>query len=121
VKLRGINWLYSFLKSFYQDPAQQWGTNNLIYPNVAMPNVLLNLQGIQVFDQKSQTLHLLKPGDLSPQEFDKLVKDLVNFLNVVTDPNAMQRKQIGVAVVTFLGLFALLLFFLKQMYWRQIK
>lgn len=44
---RGPNWLYAYLRSFYRDPMRPWGVNNLIYPDVAMPHVLWQLQGIQ--------------------------------------------------------------------------
>lgn len=46
---RGADWLYSYLVTFYRDsnPSRPFGVNNFIFPNVAMPHVLWQLQGIQ--------------------------------------------------------------------------
>ena len=43
----GPDWIYTYLKSFYRDKSRPFGVNNLVFPNVAMPNVLENLQGVQ--------------------------------------------------------------------------
>lgn len=43
----GFDWIYTYLKSFYKDNARPFGVNNLVYPNVAMPDVLESLQGVQ--------------------------------------------------------------------------
>jgi len=43
----GADWIYSYLKSFYTDPARPMGVNNTVFPNVGMPNVLWELQGVQ--------------------------------------------------------------------------
>jgi len=47
IKSGGADWLYSYLKSFYADPARPMGVNNTVFPNVGMPHVLWELQGIQ--------------------------------------------------------------------------
>ena len=41
VALRGPDWVYSYLKSFYSDSSRPLGTNNKVYENVGMPNVLI--------------------------------------------------------------------------------
>ena len=41
----GADYLYSFLRGYYRDPAKLTGWNNVVYPNVAMPNPLWQLQG----------------------------------------------------------------------------
>ena len=43
----GADWIYTYLRSFYLDPSRPSGWNNLIYPNVAMPHVLWQLNGRQ--------------------------------------------------------------------------
>ena len=40
-------YLYTYLRTFYQDDSRPYGVNNLVYPNVGMPHVLLELQGLQ--------------------------------------------------------------------------
>lgn len=43
-RLRGDDWVYTYLLSFYEDPSRPWGSNNLVLANAAMPHVLHNLQ-----------------------------------------------------------------------------
>ncbi len=47
-KLRGGEWVYNYLKAFYVDAARPFGVNNKVFPNVAMPHALLELQGTPV-------------------------------------------------------------------------
>ena len=42
---RGVDWLYTYMRSFYRDPTTPTGWNNTVFPNVAMPHVLWQLQG----------------------------------------------------------------------------
>lgn len=52
IRSRGANWVYTYLKSFYKDEHRtNWGVNNLVFENVAMPNVFEHLQGVQVLVQ----------------------------------------------------------------------
>lgn len=44
---RGADWLYTYLRTFYRDDTRQTGWNNLAFPNVGMPHVLWELQGVQ--------------------------------------------------------------------------
>ncbi|MEA3132191.1 MAG: ubiquinol-cytochrome c reductase cytochrome c1 subunit, partial [Gammaproteobacteria bacterium] len=46
-RARSVDYLYAFLKGFYVDKTRPWGTNNLILPGAAMPDVLADLQGLQ--------------------------------------------------------------------------
>lgn len=47
VGVRGSDWVYTYLNSFYLDPSRPVGWNNTVLKNAAMPNVLWELQGIQ--------------------------------------------------------------------------
>jgi ubiquinol-cytochrome c reductase cytochrome c1 subunit len=47
IKAGGSDWIYSYLKGFYTDPTRPLGVNNIVFPNVGMPHVLWDLQGIQ--------------------------------------------------------------------------
>jgi len=47
LKEEGIDWIYTYLKSFYRDDSRPFGVNNLVFENVAMPDVMEPLQGIQ--------------------------------------------------------------------------
>lgn len=41
-RCRGVDWIYTYLRTFYKDDSKLWGVNNITYPDVAMPHVLLN-------------------------------------------------------------------------------
>jgi ubiquinol-cytochrome c reductase cytochrome c1 subunit len=49
---RGADWLYSYLRSFYRDPSRPTGWNNMVFPNVGMPNVLWTLSGDNKLTEK---------------------------------------------------------------------
>lgn len=124
----GTSWLYTYLKSFYVDKTRPFGANNRLVPDVSMPNVLAPLQGKVIFqslpdDSKeglSGNLLLVKQGEMSEQEFDSTVQDLVTFLSYVAEPVQLIRFRIGVVVILFLGLFLIIAYQLKGLYWRNI-
>ncbi|MFC1696062.1 cytochrome c1 [Pseudomonadota bacterium] len=122
---RGANWLYTYLLTFYQDESGGW--NNLALPNAAMPHVLWQLQGIQKPIYATHDGHevidhltLAKPGLQSPEEFEETARDLVTFLEYLGEPAKLKRKNIGVWVLLFLALFALIAYALKAEYWRDV-
>jgi ubiquinol-cytochrome c reductase cytochrome b subunit len=45
-RARQPDWLYTYLRTFYRDDSRPYGVNNLVFPNVGMPHVLLPLQGL---------------------------------------------------------------------------
>jgi ubiquinol-cytochrome c reductase cytochrome c1 subunit len=101
-RARGVDWLYTYLRSFYADPAKPWGVNNLVFPDVGMPHVLWDLQGVQkaVFKEidgkvEFQKFELERPGKLSSQEFDGAMRDLTAFLSYVGEPVQLERKRLG--------------------------
>ena len=47
IKSGGADWLYTYLKGFYTDSSRPMGINNTVFPNVGMPHVLWELQGVQ--------------------------------------------------------------------------
>lgn len=123
----GADWLYTYLRQFYRDPARPTGWNNAIFANVGMPHVLYELQGEQVAkvtqnaDGTTHTaLELVKPGKLSVAEYDKTVADLVSFLVWMGEPVAEKRKSIGTVVLLFLAGLFVLSYALKKNYWKDI-
>jgi cytochrome c1 len=44
---RGPDYIYNYLRGFYEDDARPTGANNVVLPNTAMPDVLWELQGIR--------------------------------------------------------------------------
>lgn len=115
---RGAAWLYSYLRSFYLDPARPFGVNNTVFPNAAMPHVLAGLQGTQVLHDGHLTQ--VAEGTLKPAEYDALVRDLVNFMVYMGEPAKLVRYSLGVKVLLFLLVFAGLAYMVKHEYWRDI-
>ena len=119
---RGPDWLFGYMKSFYKDERGGW--NNLSLPNAAMPNVLWELQGIQELvpgeEGKPAHLSLATPGLQSPEEFEESVRDIVTFLDYLSEPAKLQRERIGIWVMLFLTVFAGFAYALKAEYWRDV-
>ena len=122
---RGEVWLYNYLKSFYNDNSRPFGVNNLLVPNVAMPNVLEPLIGqmILVADNKSHlsSLLLVKQGQMPPIQVDGALEDLVTFLVYVGEPNKLIRYRVGIVVIIFLGILFVAAYLLNRAYWRHLK
>jgi len=158
-RARGVDWLYTFLTTFYADPSptRPTGANNLVFPDVAMPHVLWPLQGVQSYvkaerpagvafehieaiepDDKgfrlqtaihtedgkttivTDMLEVTVPGSMQPAEFRKTVQDLVNFLDYVGEPAKLVRYKMGVWVILFLTVLALISRALYKNYWRDV-
>jgi ubiquinol-cytochrome c reductase cytochrome c1 subunit len=128
---RGVDWLYTYLRSFYRDESRNVGVNNLAFPDVGMPHVMWELQGWQepiistVKDHDGKEtkvidLELVEPGLRTPQEFDRDIRDLVNFLDYMGEPAKHDRRALGVKVLMFLFVFLVLAYLLKREYWKDV-
>ena len=130
-RVRGVDWIYTYLRSFYRDPAAVTGWNNKVYPNVAMPNVLWTLQGIR--EGKQETVKddegeehkeiVLQPpqgGQMGAAEYDRTVADLVNFMNWMAEPHALERRNLGYLVLIALAVLVLLTYMLKAAFWVDV-
>lgn len=100
----GADWIYTYLRTYVPDEARPTGWNNKVYPNVGMPHVLWDLQKAK-----------------SPADYDSDVADLTAFLAWVAEPVASTRKQIGVVVLLFLGLFFVFAWRLNAAYWKDVR
>ena len=63
----------------------------------------------------------VRPGSLTPKEYDEFVRDTVNFLDYIGEPMQLERRSIGLRVLTFLLVFFLFAYFLKKEYWKDVK
>lgn len=145
-RVRGADWLYTYLRSFYADSTRPLGANNKVFPNVGMPNVLVALQGNQVlgckqvpivedgkkvFDQLTASpvtqescdeLVIEKgTGSMSEAEFDETIRNLVTFLEYSANPVKLQSQRIGTYVLLFLVVFFVFAYLLKREYWKDVK
>ncbi len=119
---RGPNWVYTFLKSYYEDAIRPFHSNNLLFPDVGMPDVLYPLRGeVHRLSDTSSAYRLVtvKPGSMTAEEFDQALQDLINFLVYVGEPGREERRWLGVGVLLFLGVAFLLLNSLRKLYWTK--
>jgi len=119
-RVRGEDWIYTYLRTFYEDSEQLTGTNNLVYPGTSMPNVLVGLQGSQVLDSDG-TIKINSEGSLSKAEFDDSMKDLVNFLAYASEPARITREKNGIFVILFFIIFTAVMWLLYREYAKEIK
>jgi ubiquinol-cytochrome c reductase cytochrome c1 subunit len=131
-RARGTDYLYSYMKGFYVDKTRLWGVNNMYLPNVAMPHVLADLQGLQkpVFKNEPDAggsahmvltgVETMTPGTLSPQEYDVFVRDTVNFLDYAGEPVKAKRETLGIFVTLFLLVGFVFAYLLKKEYWKDV-
>lgn len=131
----GTDWLYTYLRTFYKDDTRPTGWNNLVFPNVGMPHVMWELQGVRTAKfveekdphEPGKTVHKfagfeqVKPGKMSAIEYDNATADLVAYLGWMGEPAQHTRRRLGVWVLLFLGLFTVLAWRLNASYWKDVK
>jgi len=128
---RGVDYLYTFLQSFYVDESSPTGVDNVVLEGTAMPHVLWELQGIQeaVYEPDSERegeeimvgLELASPGAFSEEEFDEVVRDIVNFLDYIAEPIQLKRQSLGIRVIAFLLVLLLISYMLKREIWKDVE
>ena len=129
---RGADWIYTYLRSFYTDDSRPFGVNNAVFPNVGMPHVLQELQGVpektyeeRMIDGKMKDVYVgIKTdgsGRLSESEYDQAALDLTSFLVYMGEPMLLEQRRIGWFVFGFLLIFTLLAWFLKKEFWKDLK
>ena len=131
-RLRGADWIYSYLKSFYVDPTRPFGVNNTVFKDVGMPHVLQELQGIphkvyetKLIDGEEQQVFVGietdGSGELSEDEYDRAVLDITNFMVYIGEPMILERESIGRWALLWCVIFFVFAVLLKKEYWRDIK
>ena len=130
-RARGEDWLYTYLMTFYRDENRPFGANNLVFPDVAMPHALAELQGVQVrkvvddedghsAQGSGDLLELVEPGSMSVAEYRRAVRDLVNFMVYIGEPAKLERYTLGGWVLLFLLVFFVISRLLYKEYWKDV-
>jgi cytochrome c1 len=147
-RVRSPEWIYNFLKTFYVDDTRPLGVNNLVFPNVGMPHVLINLQGVPrmgcvqvpqtaagggemrdplqpgraVTEEKCDELVLEEgTGLYTPDQYDQAVYDISNFLYYVGDPSRLERYRLGIYVLLFLVILYVFTWLLGREYHKAVR
>jgi ubiquinol-cytochrome c reductase cytochrome c1 subunit len=131
----GGDYLYTYLRTFYKDDTRPTGWNNMVVPNVAMPHVMWQQQGVRtvkMVEEKdphdaTKTVHKfagfeqVSKGSMTPLEFDTATGDLVAYLEWMAEPAAGTRKKLGVWVIFLMSFFVLFAWLLSKSYWKEVK
>ena len=128
---RGVDYVFTFLKSFYVDSSSPTGVDNVVLEGTAMPHVLWELQGTQeaVYEADPERrgeehmvgLELTTPGSLSEHDYEEFVRDIVNFLDYIAEPMQLERQRLGIRVIGFLLVLLLISYMLKKEIWKDVE
>lgn len=102
-RLRGSDWLYSYLIGFYEDDTRPYGYNNHVFPSVGMPHVMADME-----------------ASMDKEEFQRNMADLTNFLTYAAEPVRLERERLGVWVLLFLFIMFWPAYFMKKEYWKDV-
>lgn len=102
-RLRGADWVYSYLTGFYADAKRPWKVNNHVFPDVGMPHVLSSME-----------------KSLGEKAFKEAMADLTNYMVYMAEPVRAERERIGVWVLLFLAIFFIPVYFLNREYWKDV-
>ncbi len=137
-RVRGVDWIYAYLRAFYRDDSRPSGWNNAIFENASMPHALAELQGVfaRVEDENENEnnnsggdgyaigkiqLKRISEGGMSAPEYDAAVADLSGFLFYIAEPSRRERLRVGYLVMAGLILTLVACYFLYREYWRDIS
>ncbi|MFT5542480.1 MAG: ubiquinol-cytochrome c reductase cytochrome c1 subunit [Glaciecola sp.] len=131
-RVRGADWIYTYMRTFYVDESKPFGVNNLTFPDVGMPHVLEGLQGTPRITYETRMvdgemteryvgLRNDGNGKLTTDEYDQTILDLVNFLEYSGEPSRLQSEKIGKGVLIFICIFFVFAYLLKKDYWKDVK
>ncbi|WP_404401417.1 cytochrome c1 [Idiomarina seosinensis] len=131
-RVRGPDWIYTYLRSFYKDDSRPWGVNNAVFPNVGMPHVLEELQGtpMQAYEERRIDGEMKEvyvgietdgSGRMTEDEYDQAMLDLTAFLVYMGEPMALEQRRMGWFAFGFLLVFTILAWLLKKEFFRDLK
>ena len=108
----GADYVYAYLRGFSDPPSDMKMAEFMNYNNVfpghqtAMANPFLGGDGLVKYD------------DGTPATVDNYARDVVAFLSWAADPTLEERKRMGLLVMLYLLITAVLLGFAKRRIWR---
>ncbi len=128
----GADYVYTYLRTYYRDETKATGWNNLAFPSVGMPHALWELQGERkaIFEEVDHHGHKtpvfkgweqIKPGTMTPLQYDQAVGDLVNFMQWMAEPAQNSRVRVGVWVLLFLSVMTVITWRLNAAFWKDVK
>ncbi|SFE05462.1 ubiquinol-cytochrome c reductase cytochrome c1 subunit [Marinobacter sp. DSM 26671] len=136
-RLRGEDWVYSYLRGFYKDESRPLGVNNVVFPAVGMPHVMVGQQGLCAVKPNIGVEASVEPlsgninnadvcpeyaieGSMTGAEFDQAMYDLTNFMSYMGDPVKLERERLGIFVLIFVAIFFVFAYLLNREYWKDV-
>ncbi len=136
-RLRGEDWIYSYLRGFYKDDTRPLGVNNVVFENVGMPHVMADLQGLCAAEPRIGEGASVDPlsgdvrnadtcpeweteGSMSPAEFNAAMYDLTNFMSYMGDPIKVEWERLGMFALIFVAIFFIFAYLLNREYWKDV-
>jgi cytochrome c1 len=110
----GADYIYAYLRGFAEPPSDMkmadFMSYNSVFPGhqTAMPNPFIAGDGVFKYD------------DDTPPTVDNYARDVVAFLSWTADPTLEERKRIGLLVMGYLLITAVLFGFAKRRIWRDV-
>jgi ubiquinol-cytochrome c reductase cytochrome c1 subunit len=110
---QGSDYLYALLTG-YTDPPPGAKVADGLYYDKAFP-------GHQLAMPQPLTDAAVDYGDGTPNNLDQESRDVVAFLAWAAEPHLVERKKMGLWVLVYLGVLAVLLFISKKTLWRNVE
>jgi len=110
----GADYVYAYLRGFADPPADvklaEFMNYNKVFPGhqTAMANPFLAGDGLVKYD------------DGTPETVDNYARDVVAFLSWAADPSLEERKRMGLLVLLYIAITAILLGLAKRRIWRTV-
>ena len=110
----GADYVYAYITGYAQPPADMklgdFMNYNKAFPGhqTAMPNPFAGGDGLVKYD------------DGTPETVDNYARDVVSFLAWAADPKLEDRKRLGLLVMIYLLITAVLLYFAKRRIWSKL-
>jgi cytochrome c1 len=101
---KGPQYIYTLMTSYYTNA--EGNTDNHLFPGVKMPDML--------------GYSFATEGSPDRAKIEAQVRDTVAFLMWAADPNADERKELGVYVIVYLVILTFLLYLVKRRTWSRI-
>ncbi len=110
---QGPDYIYALLTGYQNPPASMKMADGLNY-NKAFP-------GHQLAMPQPLSDGSVEYGDKTPNTLDQESRDVVAYLTWAAEPHLVERKKMGLWVLIYLGVLAVLLFISKKTLWRNVE
>ncbi|MBC8673776.1 cytochrome c1 [Aeromonas hydrophila] len=129
-RVRGADWIYTYLRSFYVDETRPFGVNNVVFRPWACPMYWSRCKARPAPSSRPTPstggstagcqCQIDGNGEMNNEEYDQTVLDLVNFLVYSAEPVQQERERMGFWVLGFIVIFFIFTVLLKKEFWRDV-